>query len=205
MSKGPKAPEIARRTPRQSRSVATVDAILDATAQILVKSGHHALSMRAVANRAGVSIGSLYQYFASKAALIRGLDERFRQRIFTDMASDVAASEGQALEERIERLIAILVRHKCSAPALAARLTVARTDLDGPGYFMNESPFVPLVQAGLAQHGVGDAEEPLVPFLVVQTIEGVFAGLSVTPALMEHPRLTRGITQMIVSLLDQRT
>lgn len=51
----------------------TVRAILDATSKLLVERGYHALSTNLVARVAGVSIGSLYQYFPSKEALVTAL------------------------------------------------------------------------------------------------------------------------------------
>ncbi len=65
-----------RKRPSQSRSAVTVEAILDATARILVERGYAATSTNAVAERAGVSVGSLYQYFPNKDALIAALHTR---------------------------------------------------------------------------------------------------------------------------------
>src|SRR6188768_1896869 len=65
-----------RKRPRQSRSVATVDTIIAATARVLVKQGFDGLTTNAVAEAAGVSIGSLYQYFPNKEALVAALVER---------------------------------------------------------------------------------------------------------------------------------
>jgi len=65
-----------RKAPRQSRSQATVTAILDATAHILIERGFAAASTNAVAERAGVSVGSLYQYFPNKDALVSALRAR---------------------------------------------------------------------------------------------------------------------------------
>jgi AcrR family transcriptional regulator len=65
-----------RKAPRQSRSQATVTAILDATARILVERGFAQASTNAVAERAGVSVGSLYQYFPNKEALVAALHAR---------------------------------------------------------------------------------------------------------------------------------
>jgi AcrR family transcriptional regulator len=65
-----------RKAPRQSRSQATVTAILDATARILVERGFAQASTNAIAERAGVSVGSLYQYFPNKEALVAALHAR---------------------------------------------------------------------------------------------------------------------------------
>jgi AcrR family transcriptional regulator len=64
-----------RKRPRQERSKATVDAILAATARVLVKDGYDGLTTNTVATTAGVSIGSLYQYFPNKEALVAALIE----------------------------------------------------------------------------------------------------------------------------------
>ena len=65
-----------RKRPRQERSAATVDALLTATAQVLVKEGYDHASTNKIARRAGVSIGSLYQYFPGKEALVLALARR---------------------------------------------------------------------------------------------------------------------------------
>jgi AcrR family transcriptional regulator len=74
-----------RRQPAQRRGAARVDQLLDACGQLLEEGGYESLTTRAVAERAGSSIGSLYQFFADKAALVaafgqRNLD-RFTERI----------------------------------------------------------------------------------------------------------------------------
>ncbi|MGO8998766.1 MAG: TetR/AcrR family transcriptional regulator [Polyangiaceae bacterium] len=65
-----------RKEPRQERARATVDAILSATAHVLVKEGYDRASTNRIALEAGVSVGSLYQYFPSKEALVAALIER---------------------------------------------------------------------------------------------------------------------------------
>jgi AcrR family transcriptional regulator len=65
-----------RKKPRQERSQATVDAILDATARVLCSTGYDRASTNRIALAAGVSVGSLYQYFPSKEALVAALVER---------------------------------------------------------------------------------------------------------------------------------
>jgi len=68
-----------RKKPKQERSAATVDAILGATARVLARDGYDHLSTNKVALQAGVSIGSLYQYFPNKEALVAALVDRHRE------------------------------------------------------------------------------------------------------------------------------
>ena len=65
-----------RKLPKQARSEQTVEALLAATAHILVKSGYAGLSTNGIAERAGVSIGSLYQFFPNKESILVALMQR---------------------------------------------------------------------------------------------------------------------------------
>lgn len=65
-----------RRTPKQERAQATVDAVVEAAARLLIEDGYDRLSTNRVAERAGVSIGTLYQYFPNKEAIVESLVHR---------------------------------------------------------------------------------------------------------------------------------
>ena len=69
-------PKIQRRNPRQARAQATCEAILEAASQILERDGAVGFNTNAVAERAGVSIGTLYQYFPDKTAILLAAAER---------------------------------------------------------------------------------------------------------------------------------
>jgi AcrR family transcriptional regulator len=75
-----KAP-LVRKMPRQARAKETVEVILTAAARILTSEGFEALTTNRVAAVAGVSVGSLYQYFPNKEALVRALCERHTQGV----------------------------------------------------------------------------------------------------------------------------
>ena len=62
-----------RKSPKQQRALATADAIVQATQQIIVKDGYKAATTNRIAETAGVSVGSLYQYFPNKQAIVRTL------------------------------------------------------------------------------------------------------------------------------------
>src|SRR6516164_10394325 len=65
-----------RKSPVQARSAASVDAILEATIQVLLSVGKERLTTTRVARRAGVSVGTLYQYFPNKSSLLQGALKR---------------------------------------------------------------------------------------------------------------------------------
>src|SRR5882724_10050400 len=65
-----------RKSPVQARSTASVDAILEATIQVLLQAGKERLTTTKVARRAGVSVGTLYQYFPNKTAMLKAALKR---------------------------------------------------------------------------------------------------------------------------------
>lgn len=67
-----------RRTPRQARGRERVEVILDAAEALFAEVGYEAASTNAIAARAGVPIGSIYQFFANKQALLNAVAERYR-------------------------------------------------------------------------------------------------------------------------------
>src|SRR5512140_3383785 len=70
-----------RRAPRQHRALDTANAVVEAAAQLLVESGYSRASTNAIAERAGVSIGSLYQYFGDKEDVFRAVVHRHREEV----------------------------------------------------------------------------------------------------------------------------
>ncbi len=94
-----------RKTPQQSRSVATVEAIYDATVQVLLRNGADRLTTVHVARRAGVSVGTLYQYFPNKQALLFAVLERQLLRTVKAVEDACAANHFQPLEIMVDALV----------------------------------------------------------------------------------------------------
>lgn len=92
-----------RKKPLQARSKATVDAVLAAAAHIL--SRHGSLTTNAVAERAGVSIGSLYQYFPNKDAILVALIERQEAAFAESIAGMTDQAAGLSLADDLRRLL----------------------------------------------------------------------------------------------------
>jgi len=70
-----------RRRPQQARSQQTVDSILDAAADLVAEAGYESVTTNAIAERAGISIGTLYRYFPDKDAILRGLAVRHLEKV----------------------------------------------------------------------------------------------------------------------------
>ena len=113
------APLEARKRPVQRRSAATVDAILEAAARILESAGLAGYTTNAIAARAGVSVGSLYQYFPNRDALTAALIDRESAPLLAEVEAAGAAS---SCEAALLRLIRAAVAHQMRRPELARLL-----------------------------------------------------------------------------------
>jgi len=113
------APLDARKRPVQRRSAATVDAILEAAARILESAGLAGYTTNAIAARAGVSVGSLYQYFPNRDALTAALIERESSPLLAEVEAAAAAT---SCEVALLRLIRAAVAHQMRRPELARLL-----------------------------------------------------------------------------------
>jgi AcrR family transcriptional regulator len=122
-----------RKEPSQARSKSTRNAILQAAARILSQSGLTALNTNAVAHVAGVSVGSLYQYYPNKAALLSALSERHHSEIaeqLTEFADELAARSAKpTLHDTVSALVRLSLAHQFAHAKLAAALEYAEREL----------------------------------------------------------------------------
>jgi AcrR family transcriptional regulator len=100
----------ARKIASQERSRATVEALVEATARILVKDGFDKASTNRIAQVAGVSVGSLYQYFPSKEALVAAVIERHQHEIMQTVRSELVGVLEQPMEKAVRRLVAVAIK-----------------------------------------------------------------------------------------------
>ncbi len=114
----PRRPSRRVRTPRQQRAQATVDALLEATARILERDGVAGLTTNHVAALAGVSIGSLYEYFDSKDALVRAWCEQHvaHARALVDALFDQLA--GVPMHDALDPFLDALLAMNLDRPRL---------------------------------------------------------------------------------------
>lgn len=108
-----------RKQPRQARSRATVEAITQAAAYILVKRGWEGFTTNAIAERAGVNISSLYQFFPNKEAIVAELQRRHIEQTRRKLVEALPRLAGQrSLRDALLLLVGAIVDEHRVAPAL---------------------------------------------------------------------------------------
>jgi len=107
-----------RKLPKQERSMATVEAILEATAQVLVEVGFDDTTTNRIAEVAGVSIGTLYQYFSSKESVVLSLIDRYCDETLRQLREH--ASADTPLAEGVRAYVHVLLGGRANNPQLYA-------------------------------------------------------------------------------------
>lgn len=113
--------ETTRKSPRQARARSTVQALVTAAAQILEREGLERLSTTAVAERAGFSIGTLYQYFANRDEILLAIAQWELRRVLQGVASEYSAAQPG---HRGRSLVRAILRGFGEAPERQATLNL---------------------------------------------------------------------------------
>lgn len=203
-----KQPLEPRKQPRQARSVATVSAVLEGVAQVLETEGFEKLTTTRVAERAGTSVGTLYQYFPSKEALLVAVVEAKMARVDRALSTIFDLPASAPLAERVRVMITALIDEKKSRPRLNAELArqmprleqqklIART-LDRAHGMVRA-----LFDAHRKETSVEDTD--LAAWLVVHAVNGMTDGaLLGDPGRLEDPRLAEAIVGHVLGAVGAR-
>lgn len=190
-----------RKHASQDRSRATVDALIEATARILVREGFDRASTNRIAEQAGVSIGSLYQYFPGKEALVAAVMERHNQELLRVVRGALAEAAELPMEQAARKLIAAAVRAHRLDPKLHRVLAeqVPRTGkLENIDSFNRET--YALLRAYLESHAAEfrSVDLGMATFVCVTAIEAL-----THTAVLHHPEMLSD--QAIGTLVDEAT
>lgn len=165
-----------RKSPVQARSTASVDAILLATIQVLLKVGKERLTTTRVALRAGVSVGTLYQYFPNKSSLLQASLERHLVGVTNAVELACKENKGKTLRQMATAVITAFFEAKMKDAKTSAALYSVSSDVDGAKIVQ---------QMGIRSNKaivemLETAREPLTkdPQLVASIVQGAMAGVS---------------------------
>ena len=165
-----------RKTPVQARSVASVDAILQATLQVLLQVGKERLTTTRVASRAGVSVGTLYQYFPNKSALLQAALRRHMDNVAEAVELACKEQRGATLQPMSTALITAFLKAKMKDAKRSVALYSVSSDVDGArivqqiGTRINQA-----IVRMLASSCESLATDPQ---LVASMLQGMMAGVS---------------------------
>jgi AcrR family transcriptional regulator len=190
-----------RKHATQERSRSTVDALVVATARILVKEGFDKASTNRIAEAAGVSIGSLYQYYPGKEALVAAVIERHNAEIMRVVRGAMADVASQPVGAAVRRLVGLAVDAHRVDPRLHRVLAeeVPRTGrLQGLEGFNREAHAFFLSYLESHRDELRVADLGLAAFVCVTTIEA----LAHTAVLHRSELLT---AQALGALVDEAT
>lgn len=148
-----KQPATPRKKPLQARSRALYAAILEATARILETEGLEAANTNAIAEHAGVSVGSLYQYFPDKTAIFAELIIASETTLGDLLETLVYSTQGQRLEERLALLVHAAVAQQMARPQLARLLDFLEASMPAdPRLLATEKRILSLIEKLLLEH-----------------------------------------------------
>ena len=186
-----------RKTPQQARSQETVEAIVTAAARVLAKTGWADFTTNIVAEIAGVSIGSLYQYFPNKAALVFAIKERHFADLQAVIETACGAGTSVSLYERVAYLVSGMIDAHMIDPDLHRILEQeVPHDTTAPEL---ESPYAAMQQqlATLIRFSrVPKAHRHVAARLTLSAIEGAVHAAARSGDL-QSPAFGRQLTQLI--------
>lgn len=194
-----------RKRPRQTRATVTLDAIFEATIQLLLADGLHRLTTTRVAERAGVSVGTMYQYFPHKQSLIYALNERYLEALATRIEATCAAQEGASLAQMVEALIETYWSAKTERADLTRALYRSVVEMDNEALVetfasrVDTATIAMLKSAGDAQLGDVEGINLTLVTVIFGTIRNAFERNLEPDAIA---KLQRQLVRMCMAYLD---
>lgn len=194
-----------RKRPRQTRSKATVDTILEATSRVLVKQGFDGLSTNAVAAAAGVSIGSLYQYFPNKEALVAALIDRHMEEMNAAVLAELTRVAQLPFAEAARCVVELTIRAHAIDPDLHRVLTEQVPRIGKLARLREVDEICHRMVAGLLaarRDEIAIRDPDLSAFILVSTIEAVVHRAALLyPHRLRDPRLVDETTLLVTRYL----
>jgi AcrR family transcriptional regulator len=165
-----------RKSPVQARSTASVDAILQATIQVLLSVGKERLTTTRVAMRAGVSVGTLYQYFPNKSALLQAVLKRHLDGVAGAVEQVCREQKGNSLQAMASSLITAFLNAKMMDVRTSIALYSVSSDVDGAMIAQRVKVRINKAIVGL----LASSREPLnrEPQIVASMLQSALTGVS---------------------------
>jgi AcrR family transcriptional regulator len=182
-----------------------VEVILQAAARVFARSGYPRATTNRIAEEAGISVGSLYQYFPSKDAIAVELLRRYRETLVTLVHGHLADVEGATLEGVVRAVVTAVLRAEGIDPALHRVLiervlrTTARAEVDG---FEEKVERLLADAIRSSKSRLFDRDPDVTAFVLVRAVLGTVHSAVVDRPGMNGPALVSEMTRLIVGFLE---
>lgn len=195
-----------RKKPQQRRSRVTIDSIFEATIQVLLANGLEAITTVQISERAGVSVGSLYQYFPNKNALLAAIVQRHVGQVVDATIEACRSAHGKGVREMCATMMSAFVDAKTRRPEVSRALYLPSAAVNADAIVKVES----MRCAQAVQQMLETARD--VSFPQVQMVSRVLVGSIVAPtrAVIEaggnradFERLKQHLTALTVGYLGE--
>ncbi|MFK7929933.1 MAG: TetR/AcrR family transcriptional regulator [Myxococcota bacterium] len=177
---------------------------MQATARILLEEGYDKLSTNRIAKAAGVSVGSLYQYFPNKQALVMALAERHNREMMDSLALHVTTLVSAPIPEAVQAYVHTSVQHHSHEPELGRALTVQMLSLGLDLIEDSNTRARPLIRAWLSAHAheIIPKNLDMAAWMLVHLVEAAVHGaLLEDAAMLKDPDFESELCAMVVRYL----
>jgi AcrR family transcriptional regulator len=164
-----------RKSPVQARSTASVSAILEATVQVLLDVGKERLTTTRVAHRAGVSVGTLYQYFPNKSALLQAVLRNHLESVAEALEAVCREERTGPLAKMVTRIVDTFLEVKMKNLKASIALYSVSSDVDGMRIAREIAARVTRAMASALANARDPVEDPQ---LVASLVQGAMSGVS---------------------------
>jgi AcrR family transcriptional regulator len=195
-----------RKHPQQARSTELVSAVLDAAVQVLMAEGASRFTTARVAERAGVSVGSLYQYFPNKAAILFRLQSDEWRRT-SELLRDILADKPTPPLIRLRKLVHAFIRSECEEAQIRSALDdAAPLYRDAPEAIEVRAASADIFEAFMCEvlPGVAPADRSRAGNLIETTLGEVGASFSSVPRAPDEIEAYAGaLADMLCAYLER--
>lgn len=195
-----------RKEPQQARAQHTVEAVLAATLQVLLREGYSKLTTTRVAERAGVSVGTLYQYFPDKRSLVAALKVQYFEKLLAELKAAVERAVPLPLPEAVRVVIDALLAVKREKLPLARALRGPLAEFEGRGIARDAREHTEALLLRLLTARASTLPEPeLSARVLAAAMEGALSvAVDEEPELLSSPAYAEELAALALGFLERR-
>ncbi len=186
-----------RKTPLQKRSTVTVEAIAEATIQVLLALGSERLTTTRVAERAGVSVGTLYQYYPNKQALLYAVLEGHGAKVAEAVEGACRAYRGASVKVLVGAVVKAFVNAKLESTDISTALYAAASEPQGAAVMrrVSKQGHRALTAALAAASGAAEGDMEFIALMLFSAMAGAMR------AVLEAGAPAKMVVQLRAELL----